>query len=163
MLASRFASDHPERVSRLVLVNGGPIDPFPGVVRAVLSSWPVRGLFRALVRALMFSPSALTRAFGDAARIPAAIRALFATKAPPGVEVVHDTMVLADAAPPAPAVPTLLLWGEADQMPVTNVAAARKLARAFPRAELKLLAGAGHLPQVEVPGAFVDALEAFSA
>jgi proline iminopeptidase len=54
--------------------------------------------------------------------------------------------------------PVLVIHGEADPIPVESSEA---WARAFPNAELLLVEGAGHLPQVERPEVFFDAVETF--
>ena len=54
--------------------------------------------------------------------------------------------------------PVLLIHGTADPIPVESSEA---WARAFPNAQLLLIEGAGHIPQVERPEIFFDAVEAF--
>lgn len=53
-------------------------------------------------------------------------------------------------------VPTLVLWGEADR--IADVDYGRAYAAAIPGARFVLLARTGHVPQVETPGALLDAL-----
>jgi pimeloyl-ACP methyl ester carboxylesterase len=55
--------------------------------------------------------------------------------------------------------PAAILWGEAD--PVFPVAEAYRLRAALPQAELRLLAGAGHLPHEERPDEVADTLLTF--
>jgi pimeloyl-ACP methyl ester carboxylesterase len=52
--------------------------------------------------------------------------------------------------------PAAILWGDKDS--VTPVAQARDLQTLLPQAELTLLPGLGHIPQIEDPDAFNDAL-----
>jgi pimeloyl-ACP methyl ester carboxylesterase len=52
--------------------------------------------------------------------------------------------------------PAAILWGDKDS--VTPVNQARDLQTLLPQAELTLLPGLGHIPQIEDPGAFNDAL-----
>jgi pimeloyl-ACP methyl ester carboxylesterase len=52
--------------------------------------------------------------------------------------------------------PAAILWGDKDS--VTPVAQARDLRTLLPQAELTLLPGLGHIPQIEDPDAFNDAL-----
>lgn len=55
--------------------------------------------------------------------------------------------------------PVLVLWGREDLvLPVRQAAAAEAL---FPAAEVRIIERCGHLPQVEQPQAFVDALAPF--
>jgi pimeloyl-ACP methyl ester carboxylesterase len=58
-------------------------------------------------------------------------------------------------------VPTLVVVGEEDEL--TPLAESQKLAGAIPGAELVVIPGAGHLPNLEAPAAFNDALGAFLA
>ena len=56
-------------------------------------------------------------------------------------------------------VPTLVLVG--DQDTITPPELSQQLADAIPGAEMKVLAGAGHLANIERPGDFNDSIEAF--
>ncbi len=56
-------------------------------------------------------------------------------------------------------VPTLLLWGEADGIVGTDYA--RGFSTLIPGAELALIPGAGHYPQLEQPELFLRRLGAF--
>ena len=60
---------------------------------------------------------------------------------------------------PRIAAPTLLIWGEADVRSPLGVA--RQLEEAIPDTTLVVLPGAGHLTNLERPGAFNDAVRAF--
>jgi pimeloyl-ACP methyl ester carboxylesterase len=56
-------------------------------------------------------------------------------------------------------VPTLLIWGDADTRSPLTVA--RQFADAVPGAQLVLLAGAGHVSNLEQPRPFTNALRSF--
>ena len=58
---------------------------------------------------------------------------------------------------------TLLLWGARDRLMGSTVKAARRLNASIPGAELEIIDGAGHLPQVERPREFVAALLRFAS
>ena len=60
---------------------------------------------------------------------------------------------------PAVAVPTLLIWGEADVRSPLSVA--QQFEEAIPGAELVVIPGAGHVSNLERPEAFNDAVRAF--
>ena len=60
---------------------------------------------------------------------------------------------------PRIAAPTLLIWGEADVRSPLGVA--RQFEEAIPDTTLVVLPGAGHLTNLERPGAFNDAVRAF--
>jgi 3-oxoadipate enol-lactonase len=56
-------------------------------------------------------------------------------------------------------VPTLVVVGEDDK--ATPVDSARKMATTIPKAELVIIPGAGHVSNIEQPGAFNRALVDF--
>jgi pimeloyl-ACP methyl ester carboxylesterase/mannose-6-phosphate isomerase-like protein (cupin superfamily) len=56
-------------------------------------------------------------------------------------------------------VPVLVVWGESDQIVVPEYG--RAFAAAIPAARFELLAGAGHLPQIEAPDLLLDTIVAF--
>jgi len=55
--------------------------------------------------------------------------------------------------------PTLVVWGEGDQ--VLPVSIARRTAAAIPGARLVVVPRTGHIPELESPAAFVRALDDF--
>jgi pimeloyl-ACP methyl ester carboxylesterase len=62
---------------------------------------------------------------------------------------------------PAIAVPTLVIWGDEDQ--VTPLADGRELAEQIPGATIEVVAGAGHHPHREDPAAIADLISGFLA
>ncbi len=56
-------------------------------------------------------------------------------------------------------VPVLVVWGESDR--VSTPAYGRAFAAAFPRGRFELIAGAGHMPQLEQPSALLAAIKKF--
>ncbi len=58
-------------------------------------------------------------------------------------------------------VPTLVVWGEADQFVFPDYG--RKVAGAIPGAQFKLLEKSGHYPHIETPDEFVGAVQEFLA
>jgi pimeloyl-ACP methyl ester carboxylesterase len=54
------------------------------------------------------------------------------------------------------AVPTLVIWGDSDQM--VDPEYGRAFAAAIPRARFELLKDTGHMPQVETPGQLLEAI-----
>jgi pimeloyl-ACP methyl ester carboxylesterase len=57
--------------------------------------------------------------------------------------------------------PTLVVWGDSDRIADTDYG--RAYAEAIPSAQFRLLPNTGHLPQIESPGALLDAIWAFAA
>jgi pimeloyl-ACP methyl ester carboxylesterase len=168
MVAQRLALDHPQRVRALVLVGTthGAVDVDRGLVE--LACEVVRG---GGMPALVAAQRAL---LADAAETPSGrrLRARF-----PDWEDYRDRSILAcspdmyveavkamlDATSRLDAlaaldVPTLVVVGEEDEVMLDG---SRRLAAAIPGAELVVLAGAAHSPQVEAPEAFLDAVVGF--
>jgi pimeloyl-ACP methyl ester carboxylesterase len=56
--------------------------------------------------------------------------------------------------------PTLVVWGDSDQ--IADADYGRAFADAIPGAQFQSLAGTGHLPQIETPEALLDAVWAFA-
>jgi pimeloyl-ACP methyl ester carboxylesterase len=56
--------------------------------------------------------------------------------------------------------PTLVLWGDSDG--IAGPGYGRAYAAAIPTARFHLLAGTGHLPQIENPGPLIDVIWAFA-
>ena len=162
-IAARFAIDHPDRLSRLVLVDAGSLArfrPAPGVVLALVrflarpSERTQRGFLRlvavdpARARALMGSDA---QAYGlELARTPSVREANRRLLRELGTKVI----------PPAElariAVPTSLIWGRQDRVMRLRIAEAASARYGWP---LHVIEDAGHFV-VEQPEAFRRALRA---
>ena len=164
-IAWTFASLHPERVDRLVLVAPDGYAS-PGFAYGVAPQVPAMlGLMRHVLpkvvlrmnlRPAYVDPATLTDAlverYDDLIRAPGARQAL--------LDRMRQT-VLVDPRPLLAVIraPTLLVWGDGDAMiPLSNSAAYLK---EVPNVRLVSLAGAGHLPQEEAAAASVAAVEQF--
>jgi pimeloyl-ACP methyl ester carboxylesterase len=162
-VVSALAAAVPSRCLGLVLVDGGPPPALPGIVRALAAREPFRTAITSVFRRSSYSASTPGRAFADPANVPAEFRPVFAQRRPPQLEIVRD-MVLAGERIAVPAgLRTLLLWGARDRLMGSTVKAARRLKASIPGAELEIIDGAGHLPQVERPREFVAALLRFAS
>ncbi len=169
-LAWRLAADHPDRITRLVLVApdgfaspGFDYGKAPEVGPAVqLMRWV---LPRAVLRA------GLAPAYADPARLSEdTVTRYQQMLLAPGVRgALIDRMQQLVLQPPGPLLarvqaPTLLVWGEKDAMiPAAN---AQDYLRALPAAtgaRVLLLPGLGHVPQEEDPAAGLAAVQAFLA
>jgi len=160
-LAWRFASQAPARCRGLVLVDGTPPPPVPVALRRLLRLPPLRRLMMAMLRWNGFSRSTLDRAFADPHRAPGELKRILTQPHPPQLEVVRDIILGEDPSLPPPRTRLLLLWGQADRLMGAGPNAAWRLHRSLPGSQLTFISAAGHLPQVERPDAFVDALVAF--
>jgi pimeloyl-ACP methyl ester carboxylesterase len=138
LIAAQLAALDPERLHSLVLVDpagmptGRPLPLEPLALAHALTGVRPR-FFRVLVAdALRWGPDALLRgglyALGTDVRLH--------------LEAIH--------------VPTLVVWGEDDVLTPRRLA--EEWRDAIPGARLAVLPGAGHVPMVESPSAFVAAL-----
>jgi pimeloyl-ACP methyl ester carboxylesterase len=170
MIALLEAADHPERVAGLVLVD--PAVPRPRGARMdregllVLVSATIPGLGERLVARRRArggaavagaepGPEAVTSAervvfsWPDAAFLQA-MRSLVTTLIWPRRYLALIRQVQA---------PTLVVHGAADRL--VPLAAVQALARSRPEWTLRVLDGAGHVPQLEAPGRFVEVVGAW--
>lgn len=159
-VACRFASDFPERCRGLVLVNGIPMPHTPRLLRWLGERPLGHRILRVIERRVAYSPSSLKRGFYDPAHVPDALRDLVRATPRAQLDAIVNAMVCGSASAPRMPAP-LLLWGEDDHLPGTSARAARSLHASWPGSTLALVPKAGHLPQVENPTAFIDALTDF--
>jgi pimeloyl-ACP methyl ester carboxylesterase len=150
-----YARENPERVDRLVAVNGGPlIEPEPKV-----NIFPTtRDEARETMKGLMGPASPLIPGYvlDDIVRRTAnGPAARFAQTAP------EMGAYLLDGKLDEVAVPVELVWGEADQLMTLDYA--QRMVDGLSRARLHPVKGCGHVPQRECPDRFLDALRSAMA
>jgi pimeloyl-ACP methyl ester carboxylesterase len=143
----------PQRLANLVLVDAGGLE-VPGLPVVDVFSLPLDELSR-----LSYHDPARFRI--DPSKLPPEAKAAMAgnratlklycgDKADPSLR----------ARLPAIKTPTLVAWGESDGVFVSDYG--RAYAQAIPGAKLELLAGAGHMPQMETPELLVEKVWAFA-
>lgn len=164
-IAWRMAANHPERITRLVLIapdgfaspgfEYGKAPEVPASLKLMTQVLP-RPMLRMSLAPAYADPEALsdrlTDRYYDLMRAPGVRSALLARM---------EQTVLTDPRPALRRIdaPTLLLWGEQDAMiPFSNSA---DYLAALPHAKLVALPGIGHLPQEEQPARGLAALQAF--
>ena len=164
-LAWHFAAVHPQRVDKLVLIapDGFPdpqaksdktydVPAWMGVARYALPRWLIK--------------KGVASAYADPSRLDdATARRYQDMLLAPGVRpAVLARMAQTRNRDPLPwlqrlTMPTLLMWGEQDQMiPVAN---ALDYQRAIPHAQRVVLPQVGHLPHEEQPQLSLQAMRAF--
>ncbi len=156
MIAWHFALDHPDRVSRLVLIDaaGFPSKTIPSigfraarapVFSALMTRVTPKFLFRKSLLEVYSEPDLVTDSLVDLyflSMLRAGNRQAFNDRAQ--TEFIDRTGELGQLE-----LPTLILWGEQDSwIPVEN---GYRFEQAIPGAELMVYPGAGHIPQEEIP------------
>jgi pimeloyl-ACP methyl ester carboxylesterase len=166
-IAWNFAAQHPDRVTRLVLVSpdgfaspGFPYDKAPKtpLMMRLLPYVAPRGLLKANLAAAYGRPAALQEATVTRYR-----DLLLAPGVRPAILARLGQVILRDPAPTLARItaPVLLLWGEKDGMiPISNSA---DYLGDLPHATLVRLPGLGHVPFEEDPGASLIPVERFLA
>lgn len=162
-LARLYASAHPERVTHLILVDGGQIPRKSTFAQRILrtpalaslTEWSRRQsvseeeIQRAFANPALVTPDVL-RASQDASHSFAALRRQIAAGAVPQQQT--------------PRAPTLLIWGEQDRL--ANKQRAFEIASELdsaelPEIQLAIIRKAGHMPQLEDPASFVKIVREF--
>jgi pimeloyl-ACP methyl ester carboxylesterase len=176
-VAMQFAYQFPEMVERLVLVSSGGLGPdvspilraaaLPGADLFISATAGVGGHVGSVVGRglglLGLGPNAdvaeVARgyaALADGERRKAFLATLRSVVGTEGQRVAaFDLLYLAEA------MPVLILWGDRD--PIIPVAHGEAAHEALPNSRLEIFEGIGHMPQAEVPGRFIAALQRFLA
>ena len=164
-LAIGMALDHPERVSKLVLIGGLPQEILhkltsPSIRRALethtpiwvasLGSWLFGDMLtESIMREFIHNPALLTPAVIERSnrnrRRPGLIKPMMAARqALPLWETGFATRLHTLS------LPTLIIWGEQDRVFPTSVG--KELHHMIPGSQFLTIPHAGHLPQWEQPG-----------
>ena len=165
-LALRFAVEHGHRLRHLVLVDAaglGPFRPPPGLLFALLGSTarPSPRSFERLMDHVLHDLDAVRRDAGD--RWEALAGYTVSRAAMPSVKQAmrrlprSGTRRIPEAVLDDLAVATALVWGRHDRLVPLAIAEAVHARLGWP---LHVIEGAGHLPHVEQPARFVDAVAA---
>lgn len=151
-LAALLAHRHPERVARIVLVNGGPLPGDPGGPSLLPTSREEAAKLMALLRDPSAPPLPDWLLDDLVRRAPTGPTARL-TRDLPGL--IGHLMVgrLGEIRTPAE-----LLWGASDQL--MKVSYAERLRDQLPAPRLTLIERCGHIPALECAPAFVEKLRA---
>lgn len=150
-LATLLALRHPERVERIVLVNGGPLPGEPGGPSLLPQSREQAAKLMAMLRDPAAPPLPDWLLDDLVRRAPTGPTARM-TRDIPGL-VAHMLIGrLGEVKTPAD-----LLWGASDQL--MKPAYAERLLAELPAARLTLIEHCGHIPPLECAPAFVAALD----
>jgi pimeloyl-ACP methyl ester carboxylesterase len=155
-LATLAAHRHPDRVERIVLVNGGALlnVPAEGLTLTPGDREEARRVMAALRDPA--SPELPDEVLDDIVR-RSNEGPIGRMMADPGGLMAH----LLEGRLHEVSVPVDLLWGASDRL--IPVEYARRMERQLPRARITLLEACGHIPTAECPGRFLEALKAVLA
>lgn len=175
VIAQLVATEHGERVGRLVLTNCDALEVFPPKGFGYIKLLPyVPGLMLGLGKAMLWAP--------PLRRLPIAYGALTQRRLPSSLlqswiePVATDPAIRRDVARFARGVsnrvtlevaealrrfnrPVLLLWGDADRF--FPLSLAERLRAMIPNARLQVVRGGGLLLPLDCPGAVADGIAAF--
>jgi pimeloyl-ACP methyl ester carboxylesterase len=172
--AMAFAIDHPDRVRRLVLL-GAPAGVDRGTIPLFLRLWGNAITGPLVGRIRITDPEVWRRqVYGDLVAHPEAVpleilSMAIAADGIPGANLAAHSMLrkmlnmrgirpdimLRNDMAQLP-VPTLFAWGDSDAYGPPS--SGQSLARQMPCARFEIIAGAGHMPQVDRPNAVADAI-----
>ncbi len=147
-VAMVWAAQHPERIKRIVAVNGGPVKGLrPDLTLAPTTRDQARRLWQSITdEANHAAPDALLDELIRKGREGAVSRVSLADMQP----------FLMDGRLSEITSPVDLIWGESDQL--IPLEYARNLASALPRARLTTIPRCGHIPQLECAACFTEVL-----
>ncbi len=166
-IAASFAASHPQRVRSLILIapaGAQPVSLWPArlarlpLLPEILLALVGEGQLLQRLAADLFDPRLVERfitRYRPQTRIRGFRRALLSTARSGMLDSFLETYRRVGKL----AIPTLILWGEADR--AVPIRQSRLLCQAIPQAEFHPIQGAGHLPYHERPEAVQAMLSAF--
>lgn len=157
-LARLYAANHPDRVEKLIILNGGSVFRRLTFSRRLLMGSPIGGWFIAKQAHKGFGREAVERMFADpTAQDPAMLERCAAS------HEIYDILRHCSAGPVAgndwAQTPTLILWGNDDRHVDPEVG--RTHVRHAGHGVYRGIPDAGHLPQLEQPQATAEAIFEF--
>jgi pimeloyl-ACP methyl ester carboxylesterase len=156
-VAIEFASSFPERTRSLVLVNGTNLPMIPGFMRKLISIPAMEKRFRGFMRNFTYSDKAFAKAFPDPAKLPQGFFDRIRRNEEHQSRNVFNTFINQTKPQTPPSVPTTIIWGTGDRL--TTMKHAGILRKWLGNADFVPINGAGHMPQVERPKEFVEAIK----
>jgi len=160
-VAIEFASSYPERTRRLVLVNGTNLPMMPGFMRKLIRIPAMEKRFRGFMRNFTYSDKAFAKAFPNPAKLPPGFFDRIRRNEETQSRNVFKTFINQAKPQTPPSVPATIIWGTGDRF--TTMKQAGILRKWLGNADFVTIDGAGHMPQVERPDEFVEAIKRVGA
>ncbi|MDA8099596.1 MAG: alpha/beta hydrolase [Nitrospiraceae bacterium] len=155
-VAIEFTATFPEQTRSLVLVNGSSLPAIPGFLRKLVLLPALARRFRALMRNMTYSDKAFARAFPDPALLPPGFIDRIRRNEEQQARVVFETFINQRRQQKRPQVRASIIWGTGDRL--VPAKQAERLRHWLGAEAIIPIHGAGHMPQVERPEAFAEAL-----
>ncbi|MHB8844806.1 MAG: alpha/beta fold hydrolase [Nitrospirota bacterium] len=156
-VAIEFASLFPERARRLVVVNGGYLPVVPGFVMKALSLPFIEKRFRSLMQNIAYTDNAFAKAFPHPDKLPQGFFPRIRGNQETQARVVYETFRGQARPQTRSSVPSTMIWGTGDRL--VTMKQAGIIRKWLGDADFAAIDGAGHMPQVEQPKAFVEAVK----
>lgn len=155
-LALEFASTYPERTTGVAAVNGTYLPFVPAAVRRFFALPAVEKRLRSFMRKMTYADQAFAKAFPHRELLPPdfldRVRAFEERHA----ALVFDAFMNRERPQARPKVPASVIWGTGDRL------VGRRQLDAFRTwlgdARFIPIEGAGHMPQIERPEGFIEAI-----
>jgi pimeloyl-ACP methyl ester carboxylesterase len=159
--ALEFTSTFPERTKHLVVVNGANLPVIPAFLKKLIRLPMMERRFRKLMRTMNYSDKAFSKAFPDPDKLPAGFFDRIRQFEDKHSRVVFDSFMNQAAQQKRPIVPVSIIWGTGDRLVPRYLVA--KLRKWLGNPLFIPIEGAGHMPQVERPREFVEAMKRVSS
>jgi len=153
MIALRFAIEHPDRITKLVLVGTtAKMDLTMHIIRFLKYILPYKTIARIVCKRKYYKPS--EKIIEDALSRASKVDKYTAYKCLNGFTKNYDVRDMISLIK----VPTLIVVGEKDKL---NLKASKYLNRKIENSELRIVSGSGHTVMVEKPNEFNHIVENF--
>ncbi|MCC6802342.1 MAG: alpha/beta hydrolase [Anaerolineae bacterium] len=159
LLARLFAAAEPQYVPAIILVNGGTLPQFTGLLPALANLPLVGNVARQLHERSLYQSQNPDRMIHVKEVITDDLRAAWRESVPGSAALSRALFDYDYPDKHTPPVPTLLLWGADD--PLAPLADGERLKGEIPGAVLSPVADCGHMPQIEASDAFAFQVASF--
>jgi pimeloyl-ACP methyl ester carboxylesterase len=156
-VAIEFASSFPGHTLSVVLVNGGYLPRLPGFMRKLISLPIVEKRFRALMRNMSWSDKAFAKAFPNPGKLPPLFFDRIRRNEEKQAPIVFNTFMRQTQSQVPPSVPAAMIWGTGDRL--VTMRQAGIIRKWLGNPDFVPVDRAGHMPQVERPAEFVEAMK----
>ncbi len=156
-ISIEFASCFPERARHLVLMNGGYMPAVPAFMRRLMTLPALEKSFRSLMRRMTYSDKAFAKAFPNPADLPPGFLDRIRQNEEKQSRIVFDAAIRQTKPQVPPSVPATIVWGTGDGL--AGMRQAGILRKWLGGAKFVAIDGAGHMPQMEKPAEFVEAMK----